>query len=323
MNPLTRRSAAFAIVALIAAAASHAQTYPTRAIRLIVPYPPAGPTDIHSRIVAEKLQDAWGQPVIVENRPGAAGMVGTEVAANAPADGYTLCTAGTTFSTAHALNPKMSFVPLRAFSPIALMGQVPNILVVHPSLPARNVKELIAIARARPGELLYATGGAGGAQWLAGEYFQKLSGTRITSVQYRGTIPATTALVSGEIPLGFSDLMVTLPLVRAGRLRLLGVTSAKRSSMIPDVPTVAESGLKGFAVTAWFGLVTRSGAPAGVVDKLNAEILHILKQPVVLDRLKGMGSEPGTLTATQFADFIKAESEKWTPLIEKAAVQEK
>ncbi|MPZ47229.1 MAG: hypothetical protein GEV05_28480 [Betaproteobacteria bacterium] len=204
-----------------------AQEYPARTIRIIVPYTPGGPTDIHARTVAQKLNEAWGQPVVVENRPGAAGMIGTEVAAGAAPDGYTLCTAGVTFSTAELLNPKMSFSPMRELAPIALLGAVPNILVVHPSLPVHSVKELIAFAKARPKELLYPTGGVGGAQSLAGAFFEYLSKTKMVPVQYRGSIPGITALVAGEVSVGFTDLITTLPHVEAGKLRLLAVTSGK------------------------------------------------------------------------------------------------
>ncbi len=295
-----------------------AQEYPARAIRLIVPYTPSGPTDIHSRTVAQKLSEAWGQPVVVENRPGAAGMIGTELAARAAPDGYTLCTATLPFTTAYTLNPKMPFNPAVELAPVALMGALPNILVVHPSVPVKSVKELIAFAKTRPGQLLYPTGGVGGAQWLAGAYFDGLSGTNTVAVQYRGGIPGITALVAGEVSIGFTDLMTTLPHVQAGKLRLIGVTSARRSPIVPDTPTVAESGLPGFDVTAWFGLVTREGTPKPVIDKLNREILRILQLPDTKKRLAALGSELGTLTADQFGEFLQQETKKWARVINTA-----
>jgi len=180
-----------------------AQTYPNKPVRLIVPYPAGGPTDIHSRMVAQQLSEIWNQPVIVENRPGASGMIGTALCARTPPDGYTLCTVTPPFTTSATLNPNMTFSPANDFSPIALLGGIPNILVVHPSLPVKSVKQLVAFAKARPGQLLYPTGGIGGTQWLALTSFEQLSGTKLVPVQYRGTSPALTALVSGEVSVGF------------------------------------------------------------------------------------------------------------------------
>ena len=305
---------ALAIATGAFAAVANAQEFPSRAIRVIVPYTPSGPTDIHARVAAQELSKAWGQPVVVENRPGAAGMIGTEVAARAPADGYTLCTAGVTFSTSELLT-KMSFSPTRELAPIALLGAVPNILVVHPSLPVHTVKELVALAKSRPKSLLYPTGGVGGVQSLAGAYFEHLSGTRLVEVPYKGSIPGITALVSGEVSVGFTDLMTTLPQVEAGKLKLLAVTSLKRSPMIPKTPTVAESGLPGFNVTAWFGLVSRTGTPRPVIDKLSKEILRILQLPDVQKRITDLGSEPGTLGPAEFGEFIGAETKKWAGVV--------
>jgi tripartite-type tricarboxylate transporter receptor subunit TctC len=308
-------------VAMFVAWGVAAQEYPNRPIRIIVPYPPGGPTDIHARLVAQKLNEAWGQPAVIENRPGAAGMIGTEVAARAPADGYTLCTAGTTFSTLELFNPKMSFSPTRDLAPIALMGAVPNILVTHPSLPVKTVKELVSLARAHPKNLLYPTGGPGGVQSLAGLYFESLTKTRLVEVQYKGSIPGITALVSGEVQFGFTDLMTTLPQVEAGKLRLLAVTSLKRWPTIPQTPAVAET-LPGFNVTAWFGLVTRSGTPQPVIDKLNREIVRVLQLPDVKKRLMDMGSEPGTLSPAEFGNFVAGEQKKWTRVVKAGGVAE-
>jgi tripartite-type tricarboxylate transporter receptor subunit TctC len=319
MNPVLRLLSL--VLAACLATGAAAQEYPNRSIRIIVPYTPSGPTDIHVRIIAQKLNEAWGQPVVVENRPGAAGMIGTEVAARAPADGYTLCTAGITFSTLELFNPKMSFSPTRELAPIALLGQVPNILVVHPSLPVKSVKELVALARARPKSLLYPTGGPGGVQSLAGLYFESLTKTRLVEVQYKGSIPGITALVSGEVQIGFTDLMTTLPQVEAGKLKMLAVTSLKRWPTIPQTPAVAET-LPGFAVTAWFGLVTRTGTPKPVIDKLNREILRALQMPDVKKRLTDMGSEPGTLSPAEFGDFVAAEQKKWSRVVKAGGVAE-
>lgn len=314
-----KRSAVVLFSALLAApAVGLAQQYPSKPIRLIVPYTPAGPTDIHSRAVAQKLSEAWGQPVVVENRPGAAGMIGTEIAAKAAPDGYTLCTAGVSFSTAPILRRDLTFDPVADLTPIALMGALPNILVVHPSLPVKSVRELIAFAKARPKELFYPTGGVGGTQWLAGAYFEHLSKTDMVNVQYRGSIPGITALIAGEVSVGFTDLSTTLPQVKAGKLRLLAVTSAKRSPLVPSVPTVAESGLPGFNVTAWFGLITRAGTPKPVVDKLNREIVKALQMSDTKARLEALGSDLGTMSPDEFGAFIKSETSKWAEVIKVA-----
>lgn len=299
-------------------AAQAQQDYPSRTIRLIVPYTPSGPTDILSRVVAQKMSEAWRQPVVVENRPGAAGMLGTEIAVRAPADGYTLCTAGLTFSTAETLNPKLPFSPLRDFAPIALIGKVPNVLSMHPSVPARSVRELIVFARSKPGELAYPTGGVGGGQWLAGALFTQLTGTKMLGVQYRGSAPGVTALISGEVSIGFTDLIISLPHAKAGRLRVLAVTSDRRSENAPELPTLDEAGVKGFAMTAWFGLVTPAGTPDAIVNKLNREVLRILGLPDTKQRLVSLGAEAGTYSPEQFGTFIKAESDKWARLIKTA-----
>jgi len=309
-------------LALAASGAAAQQDYPNRAIRWIVPYPPGGPTDIHSRVVGQRLSEALGQPVVMENRAGAAGMIGVEIAAGSAPDGYTLCTATLPFTTAYTLNPKMSFSPAKEMAPVALMGALPNIVVTHPSVPVRSLKELIAFAKAHPGELLYPTGGIGGAQWLAGAYFEHLSGTRMVAVQYRGGIPGITALIAGEVSMGFTDLMTTLPHVKAGKLRLLAVTSARRSPVIPDTPAVSEV-LPGFGVTAWFGVVTRKGTPKPVIDRLNSEILRILKRPDARKLLAALGSDLGTLSASEFGDFLDSETRKWAEVIKVAKARRK
>lgn len=310
----------FAVLALPAFYAV-AQEYPVRAIRLIVPYTPSGPTDILSRIVAQRFTETWGQPVIVENRPGAAGMIGTETAVRAAADGYTLCTAGLTFTTATALNPKLPFSPLRDFVPVALIGMVPNVLSLHPSVPAKSVRELIRVAKAQPGKLAYPTGGVGGGQWLAGALFDQLAGVKMLPVQYRGSAPGVTALISGEVSVGFTDLIISMPQAKSGRLRVLAVTSERRSDNAPELPTMHEAGVPGFGMTAWFGLVAPTGTPAAVIGKLNREVLRIMKLPDTRQRLTELGADAGMLTAEQFGTFLKVESDKWERVIRTAEKQ--
>jgi tripartite-type tricarboxylate transporter receptor subunit TctC len=321
LSPFPFSLLAAALLGALAGSEATAQEFPSKTIRVIVPYPPGGPTDIHARVVAQELNKAWGQPVVIENRPGAAGMIGTEVAARAPTDGYTLCTAGVTFSTSELLG-RMSFSPTRELAPIALLGAVPNILVIHPSLPVRTVKELVALARSHPKGLLYPSGGPGGVQALAGAYFEHLSGTKLVEVQYKGSIPGITALVSGEVQFGFTDLITTLPQVETGKLKLLAVTGLKRSPMIPKTPTVAESGLPGFNVTAWFGLVTRAETPRPIIDKLGREVLRILQLPDTQTRLTRLGSDPGTLGPAEFGEFIAAESKKWAKVIDAGGLRQ-
>lgn len=302
-------------------AQTRAPAYPAKPIRIIVPYAPGGPTDILARAAGQSLTDAWGQQAIIDNRPGASGSVGTAFAAKQPPDGYTLNAVGISFTVAPALDSRLAFDPVRDFAPITLLATVNNLLVIHPSLPVKNVKELIALAKARPGQLTYASGGSGGAQHLAGELFGSLAKIRMTHVPYKGSAPGLTALVGGEVTVGFSDMLITRPHVQGGRLRALAVTGASRSALLPELPTIAEAGLRGYAFSTWFGLLAPAATPPEIIGRLNAEIARGLKAPATAQRLSGLGAEPGGNTSGQFAEFLKAETAKWARVVNSAGMR--
>jgi len=304
-----------------AAPASAGSVYPVKPIRIIVPYAPGGPTDILARTVGQRLNEAWGQPVVIENRAGAAGMTGTALVAKAPADGYTMATAGITFVTSVTMGMKLGFDPERDFDPVTLLGAVPNIVVVHPSLPVKSMRELIAFGKSRPDQLLYASGGAGGTQHLAGELFKHMTGIKLQHVAYRGSSPSLTAVVSGEVAMGFTDMLITVPHVRSGRLRGLAVTGARRARVIAELPTVSEAGLAGYAVSAWFGLITPAGTPRDIIQRVQTEAARGLKQPETLERLSALGADISASSPEEFGAFMKAEREKWARVIKAAGIR--
>ena len=292
-----------------------AQTYPTRAVRIIVGQSPGGATDIFARMTAQKLNEAWKQPVVVENRPGAAGAIGAEMTVKAPPDGYTvlLATAGQIVINQHFM--KLPFDPVRDLVPITFFAAAPLMLVAHPSVPAKSVRELIALARARPEKITHGSGGNGSPAHLAAELFKTMSGVRMTHVPFKGVAPAVTAVVAGQIDWTFATVVAVLPQVRAGRLRGLAVSTAKRSQSVPEVPTVAEAGIPGYAFTTWYGFFGPAALPKDVAGRINAELTRILGLSDIRERLTTDGSEPGNLTPEQFAAFIKAEAARWGKLI--------
>lgn len=303
-------------VFLAAATFAHAQTYPSKPVRLIVPYPPGGPTDFVGRAIGQKLTEAWGQTIVVENRAGAASAVGTEVAARSPADGYTLLL-GTSagFSINPALGGKLPYDPERDFAPISLLVINPQILVVHPSLPVRSVKELIALARARPGQLNYASVGNASPQHLGMEMLMSMTGIDMLHVPYKGTAPAVTDILAGNVSLMFNSMPSVLPQVHAGRLRGIAVGSATRSPAAPDIPTVAEAGVPGFEYVTWYGLFAPAGTPRETVGRLNAQIVRILSDPDIAKRFSTQGAEPASSTPEQLAQYRRGEFERWKKLI--------
>ena len=302
-------------------AANTLQTYPAKSIRIIVPYAPGGPSDIFARAAGQVLTDAWGQPVVVDNRPGASGNLGTAAAAKAPADGYTLNTVAISFAVAPALDGKLGFDPVRDFAPISLLATINNLLVVHPALPVKSVKELIAFAGARPGQVTFASGGAGGAQHLAGELFSSMAGIRMTHVPYKGSAPGLTALIGGEVIVGFSDMLITLPHVKSGKLRALAVTGPAHSPLVPALPTIAEAGLPGYSVTAWFGLLAPGATPPDITGRISAEIVKSFKTVQMQERLAALGAEPVGNSPAQFAAFLKAEIAKWAQVVKTAGIR--
>jgi tripartite-type tricarboxylate transporter receptor subunit TctC len=296
-----------------------AQTYPAKPIRIVVPFAPGGPNDILARLMAQQLTEAWGHPVIVDNRPGGGTVIGTEAAAKAPPDGYTLLMVSTTHTTNPSLR-KLPYDPIRDLEPVILVASGPNVLLTHPSVPARSVKQLIALARARPGEVTYGSGGAGTSTHLAGALLAQMGGVRMIHVPYKGGGPATTALMSGETTWMVGTILPSMPPIRSGRLRALGVTSVKRTPALPDVPAVAET-LPGFEAVSWYGLAATGGSPKDIVAKLNQELAKRLKSPAIRERLAAEGAEVVAGTPEQFGAFYRAEIEKWGKVIKAAGIR--
>lgn len=301
---------------------AHAQSYPNKPIRLVVPFIAGGAADLLAREVGQKLAESWGQPVVIENKPGAGGVIGAEIVAKAAPDGYTLVL-GTVVT--HAIDvsmvSKLPYDPIKDFSPITLVGSIANVLVVNPSVPANSVKELIALAKSKPGQLNFASSGSGLSQHLAGELFKTMAGVDIVHIPYKGSIPAITAVVNGESSLILNVLPTTIPQIKAGKVRPLAVTSAKRSAILPDLPTVSEAGLPGFDVVSWFGILAPAGTPKEIVAKLNKEIVKILQMPDVRDRLFKQGAEPLSCTPEQFDAHIKQEIVKWGEVVKKSGAK--
>jgi tripartite-type tricarboxylate transporter receptor subunit TctC len=299
-------------VALLIAApwAVHAQSFPSKPVRIIAPFPPGAGTDTLSRTLSGPLSRSLGQSIVVENRPGGGTVVGTEVAARAPADGHTLLIIANSFTINPAVRSKLPYDALKDFSGVARIASTPMVLAVHPSLPARSLKELIALARARPGELTYATSGAGTGHHLAGELFKSLAKIDLIHVPYQGGAPATTAVVGGHTSVLLVNVLSVAPQAAAGRLRPLAVTSPGRVAVLKDVPTVAESGFPGFDTAIWFGSVVPSATPKEAVDRLSAEILRALQLPEVKDVITKIGLDPSGLGAAEFGAFIRSELQR-------------
>jgi tripartite-type tricarboxylate transporter receptor subunit TctC len=310
-----------ALAMACAAGAALAQNFPGKPVTMIVAFPPGGGTDIVARKLGQSLSVMWGQPVIVENRGGAGGTIGTAMAARAEASGHTIfmATLGNMAINQH-LYP-MDVDPVRALAPITNVVGVNFVLVAHPSLPANNVKELIALARQKPDALNYSSSGSGGAPHLAGELFMSMTGTKLTHVPYKGSGPSIADLVGGQVQLTFDSLVQSLPHIQSGRLKALAVLGSKRSPLLPNVPTVAESGVPGYEFTNWFGLVAPAGTPKNVVSKLYADVSKALQQPELRSQLEKMGADVVNNTPEQFEAQIKADSAKWGKIIKDAGIR--
>jgi tripartite-type tricarboxylate transporter receptor subunit TctC len=309
---------AYAISAALVCIAglAQAQNYPTKPIRLIAPFPPGGSTDVLARLIAQKLNEAWGQQVIVENRGGAGGTIGVELAARAAPDGYTIVMGHIgTFGANPTLYPKLPYDAIRDFAPITLLAMVPNALVVHPALPARTVKDIIATARAKPGQLLYGSGGNGSAAHLTMAYFELMAKIKLTHVPYKGTGPAIVDLIAGQTSMMFTGMAALTPHIKSARLRPVAVGTAKRLAVLPDIPTVAESGVPGFEATQWYGILAPAATPRDIVLKLNAEMVKALRQPEVRERLAADATVPVGDTPEEFAAHIKTEIARWAPVV--------
>ena len=303
-------------------ACAHAQEWPSKPIRFIAPNLPGGPTDILARLIGQKLAESLGQPVVIENRAGAGGNIGTEAVAKSPPDGYTLVTGNNaTFGANVSLYRKLPFDPIRDFAPIALVATQPNILVVHPSLPVKSVVELIAFAKAHPGQLNYGNSGTGAVAHLSAELFKSMTGTSIESIPYKSAAPALTDLIAGQCHLMFATSLSVIPHIQSGKLRALGVTTAKRSRFMPELPTIAEAGVPGFEATTWHGVLTVAGTPPAIVNKLSAEINRALQMSDVRERLAALGAEIIGGTSKEFADHIQREIPKWAKVVKAAHVQ--
>ena len=314
---------AFAAAASLAAAQGGPQSWPTRPLRLVAPYAAGGPIDISARLLAAKLQESLGQPVVVENRPGAGGNIGVDLIAKGPADGYSLVmSAIATLAINPSLYPDLPYDPLRDLRHVTLLVQVPNVLIVAHDLPAKNVQELVALAKQRPGKLDFGSGSTGSTGHLAGELFKAMTGTYMVHIPYKGSAPALADMMAGRIHLMFDNLASALPSIKADKVRALATTTLKRSSFLPELPTLDEAGLKGFDMTTWWGVSVAAKTPQAVVDRLSAEILKAMDAPDMKERLRGMGSEaPAIRTPAQFTDFVAAELKTYTALVRRSGAK--
>jgi tripartite-type tricarboxylate transporter receptor subunit TctC len=312
---------AVAIAAAIVTTHAAAQTYPTRAVRFIVPAPPGGGADILARTLGQRLGEMWGQQFVVDNRAGAGGIVGTDLAAKALPDGHTIVMAYTSHAINPGLYPKLPYDSIKDFAPVALVAQIPNVLALHPTVPAKSVNELIALAKDKPGTLLYASAGSGTSTHLAGALFNSMARVNMVHVPYKGATPAFTDLVGGQVSLMFANMASSFPHVRAGKLRALAVTGKTRSIAAPDLPTIDEAALPGYEANAWFAVLAPRATSAGIVDKLNRAIVAIVEAPDVRGKLLVQGVEPMTSTPADLGRFLSAEIVKWTRVVKESGAR--
>jgi tripartite-type tricarboxylate transporter receptor subunit TctC len=314
--------AAALVGSLLVGAAALAQDYPAKPLRFIVPFPPGGGNDTVARAIAQQMAPALGQPVVIDNRPGAGGSVGAELAAKAPADGYTLFLAGV---GSHVVNPnlhaKLEYDPVRDFAPITLVASAPSVLVVNPGVPARTIAEFTAYARAHPGTLNYASNGNGSAAQLAAAMYESMAGVRMVHVPYKGIAQALTDLLSGEVQLMFGTVVALVPHIQAAKLRALAVTSVKRSALLPEVPTLAESGLPDYQAGSWYGVMAPAGTPRPIIERLHATIVKALRQPDVMQRLAAEGAEAIGSTPEEFAAHLKTELARVAAVVRAAGIK--
>lgn len=324
VNTKPRLSGLICAAALMGAfaASAHAQTYPAKTVRMIVPFAPGGNTDIIARVFAPKMAEALGQQVIIDNRGGAGSTIGTEIAAKSPPDGYTLLMV----SAAHTINPamvkKLPYDSIRDFTPISVIADVPTAFVVHPSLPARNVKEFLAIAKSRPGEIFYSTAGRGTVGHLSAELLNSVAKIKLTAVHYKGSGPSMVDLVAGHVQMQFPSMPAAVQYTRPGRLRMIAQTGEKRSGAAPDVPTMQEQGLKNFVVSSGFALFAPAGTPRPIVDRVHGALLKALNDPAVKNNLAQQGAEIVANTPEQHDAFNKAEIAKWIKVVKEAGIQQ-
>jgi len=307
---------------LFASSASAQAAYPAKPIRIIVPFSPGGATDTLARMMGQKLTEAWGQPVLVENKPGAGGNIGADLVAKAPGDGYTLLLAAAGFMAVNpSVYPNMTYAPAKDFAPLTLLVKAPLLLVVNPSVPAKDVNEFMAYAKAHPGKLSIGNGGNGTAQHLGGVYLSSEAKIDVVHVPYKGSAPATTDLLSGVVHAQFDNMVTLMPYVKSGKLRALAVSSKERSSTVPDVPTLHETVLPGFETGTWYGMVAPASTPPAITMKISAELRRILNLPEIREKLAGMGLNASGMSDAEYGDFIKAEISKYAKIVKAADVK--
>jgi tripartite-type tricarboxylate transporter receptor subunit TctC len=312
---------ASALALIVGAGHAAAQAYPTGPVRIVVPFPAGGGVDTTGRLIGQRLADALGKPFVIDNRPGANGMIGSEIVAKSPKDGYTLMVNGANFVTTPSLYSKVTYDPIRDYEPISLLSVAPNVLVVHPSLPAKSVKELIALAKARPGQVNFAGSGSGSTPHLAAELFNTLANVKMVHVPYRGTGPAIVGLMSGEASVMFMPTTNAVQLVKADKLRGLAVTSTARLSVLPQLPTVAESGLKGYESSQWYGMLAPGGTPVDVLNTLNALVVKIMQAADMKQRMTDSGNVAVGSTREAFATHLRTEFDKWAKVIRQSGAR--
>ncbi len=321
MSRILTRALSLLPLAVLAVAASGQTPYPSRPVRFIVPSAAGGGTDIIARAIAQKLSESLGQQFIVDNRPGAGQMIGIELAAKSPADGHTIVMAASTLAINSVMYKKVSYDPVRDFAPITQAASLPNVLVVHPSLPVKSVAELIAYAKQRPGQLNFASAGIGTSPQMSVELLKSMAGIDMVHIPYKGTSPGVVDLLAGQVTVMTPNVLTALPHIKAGKLRALAVTSAKRSEALPDTPTIAEAGLPGYDSTQWYGVLAPAGTPHEIVTRLHAEIVRALRLPDLRERLAADGAEAVGSTPEEFAAFIQSEIEKWTAVAKSAGIR--
>lgn len=320
MSPFVKAAAALAGAVLCASAAAQADRYPNRPIRVVVPFTPGGSNDLIGRIIGQKLTEAWGQPVIIDNRPGGGSTIGVQVVVNAAPDGYTLLTTSGGIATNVSLY-KLPYDPRKDLAPVALLAQMPYLIAAHPGLAAKSAQDLIALARAQPGKIAFSSSGAGTSSHLAAEMFKSAAKINMLHVPYKGGGPAVNAVVSGEVQITFNVITGPLPMVRANKLRAIAVTGAKRAEAAPEIPTVAESGIPGFEMIAWYNTFAPAKTPAAITNRLNAEINRILGEPDVREKLGTQGVTPMTGTPADLSKYLNLEVDRWARVIREAGIK--
>ena len=311
----------FLLVFSVATGFAQAQSYPSKPVRLIVPFAAGGSTDVIARILAPKLSEVWGQQVIVDNRPGGNTVIGTDIVAKSPPDGHVLLVTPAPFTVVPSVLTKLPYDPAKDFEPIMLINTTPMGFVVHPGVPAKNLKELIALAKARPGQMNFGSSGSGGVPHLSGELLNTMAGLKITHVPYKGNAPALADLVGGHVDMAFNGLTSVMPFIKSGRLRVLGVTSLTRTAALPDVPTFDEQGLKGFQAVAWNGLTAPARTPKEAIARIQETSARIIKSPELAEQLKRDGSDPVGSTTAEFTAHLRDEVVKWKKVLDRAGIK--